>query len=395
MLVYGIKYTRHDSSWVFAEDALKGTIKGIRCAFCERPLTAQKATKDKPAHFKHQKSACKYVRIFRKIVHYFPITDYWLYGLSPAEVRLFDKLRRRRKEMNEDRFTSLHKERSNVALLGKKHPIYGYEELARTKYDTVEKLLQWKLIKITNFRLGVDMFQLSWKAKVLLGTNWSLKELYKEVTQHWENWYQRSRMSHWDDYLVKWLFNAMYDRTQDASFYLLKIIIDGKIIYKIGATILPYEKVEKWERKQLKGQGKRITIESVYFVKGISLIEPLIRLKYKKYIRQIGKQSGYFDFKNRFADFKKDLHQVTLLSVQHKEKIRIALKKAKNVGKRGKETIDEFLTKPKSQHIISYLESDKGVYSLRTIAGETGYSINTVRKVKKLWEGGEKGLAKE
>ena len=37
-------------------------------------------------------------------------------------------------------------------------------------------------------------------------------------------------------------------------------------------------------------------------VKGISLVEPLIRLKYKKYIHQIGKQSGYFDFKSKFAD---------------------------------------------------------------------------------------------
>jgi len=62
------------------------------------------------------------------------------------------------------------------------------------------------------------------------------------------------------------------------------------------------------------------------------------------------------------------------------------LKNAENVGKRGKETIAGFLAKPKSLKIISFLEDEEENWSVRSIAYETFSSINTVRKVKKLWE---------
>lgn len=178
----------------------------------------------------------------------------------------------------------------------------------------------------------------------------------------------------------------MNERVQEAYFYLLKIKLDDQILYKTGTTILPYEKVEQWEKQELKRYGRHISIEKIYYVDSVSLVEPLIRLKYKKYHYRIGYKTGYFDFKKKFIDFRKDLHQVTLLSDGHKEKIKTALKKAQNVGKRGKETTTGFLSKPKSLKIIELLEDTENDFSLRSMARMAGCSVNTIQKVKRLWE---------
>jgi len=62
------------------------------------------------------------------------------------------------------------------------------------------------------------------------------------------------------------------------------------------------------------------------------------------------------------------------------------LKKAKNVGKRGKETLTDFLAKPKSKDIIAFLEDTAKNWSLRSIAFNCDCSVNTVQKVKRLWK---------
>jgi len=178
----------------------------------------------------------------------------------------------------------------------------------------------------------------------------------------------------------------MKRRVQKAHFYLLKIELDGHIIYKTGTTTLPYEKIEKWEQKILKGHAKRVSIEQIYFVDSIALVEPFIRLKYKKYAYPIGHQLGYFDFENKYTDFRQDLHQVVLLTDFHKAKIKKGLAKATNVGKRGKESNADFLAKPKSRGIISLLEDTEEIHSIRAIARYMECSINTVRKVKAFWK---------
>jgi len=316
------------------------------------------------------------------LVHYLPLPDYWQYGLSVEELRLFNRLRRKRNLMDEDRFISYHQTKTFVLLLGNEDPIYGYDKLGKTKYDYVEKLLTWKLIKIRNHRFGVDVFELSWKAQALWATDWSLKKYYLEMVDYWESWFRRIR---WDDWTIKHLFHAMDRRMKKAHFYLLKIELDSQTIYKTGTTTLPYEKVEKWERKMLKGHAKRITIEQIYFVDSIALVEPFIHLKYKKYTYPIDHLTGYFDFKNKLADFREDLHQVILLTDFHKAKIKKGLEKAVNVGKRGAESIADFLAKPKSKDIISFLEDTEETHSIRAIARYMYCSINTVRKVKRLW----------
>jgi len=93
MLLFGEKRKPYRESLFFAEDALQGNIKGIRCPFCDVSLIARPATKEKPAHYTHRKRACKYVRHFRKLMHYFPNPDYWLYGLSKEELRIFNSYR--------------------------------------------------------------------------------------------------------------------------------------------------------------------------------------------------------------------------------------------------------------------------------------------------------------
>lgn len=385
MLIFGVKNIGYDDKWFFVEDALQGGIKGLRCPFCDTSLIAQKSTKDKPAYFKHRKRACRYVRLFRRLVHYFPFPDYWQYGLSAEEQRLFNRLRRKRVLMEDDRFISYHQTKTFVLLLGKEDPIYGFDKLGKTKHDYIEKLLQWKLIKVRNHQFGVDVFQVSWKAQALWANDWSLKKYYLETSDYWQDWYRHSR---WDDWTINHLFSAMNRRLQKAHFYLLEIKLDGHIIYKTGTTTLPYDKVEKWERKMLKGHAKRVSIQQIYFVDSISLVEPFIRLKYKKYAYPIGYLSGYFDFKNKFGDFRQDLHQVILLTNFHKAKIKKGLEKATNVGKRGKESIATFLAKPKNRDIISFLEDTEETHSVRAIARFMYCSVNTVRKVKRLWEEG-------
>ena len=383
MLLFGTKIIDYDNAWIFVEDALQEGIRGLRCPFCDTSLIAQKRTKDKPAHFKHRKRACRYVRLFRRLVHYFPIPAYWQYGLSVDELRLLNRLRRKRDLMEDGRFISYHQTKTFVLLLGREDPIYGFDKLGKTKYDYVEKLLKWKLIKIRNHQFGVDIFELSWKAQALWAKDWSLKKYYLEIVDYWESWLRYNR---WDDWTVNHLFHAMERRMQKAHFYLLKIKLDGYTIYKTGTTTLPYEKIEKWERKMLKGQAKRVSIEQIYFVDSIALAEPFIRLKYKKYAYSIDHLTGYFDFKNKLSDFRQDLHQVILLTDFHKEKIKKGLQKAVNVGKRGKENISDFLAKPKNRGIIALLEDSEETHSVRAIARYMECSINTVRKVKGLWE---------
>ena len=132
MLLFGVKNIDYNYKWIFVEDALQGGIKGIRCPFCDTSLTAQKRTKDKPAYFKHRKRACRYVRIFKRLVHYLPMPNYWLYGLSTEEKRLFNRLRRKRNLMEDDRFISYHQTKTFVLLLGKEDYINGYDKIGKT-----------------------------------------------------------------------------------------------------------------------------------------------------------------------------------------------------------------------------------------------------------------------
>lgn len=396
MLVFGLKgvkvdsdweeyedYEDYDWVWIYIEDALQEGAKNLRCPFCDVPLTAKKATKNKAAHFAHRRSACGATRQLRKYIHYLPIIDYWLYDLKPTELRLFNRLRRKRADMDEDKFISYHTHTSKVMLYGAEQALFGYKDLGTSKSDYVEKLLDRQLIKVYRHSFGVDIFELSWKSKMLWAKDWTLKQYYQEISRHWTHWLQRV---YWQDFLLDNFFRAMNRRLEDTHFYLLKIELDDKILYKTGTTILPYEEVARWEKRQLKRHGKEISIEKIYYTDSISLVEPFIRLKYKRYRYSIGHQTGYFDFKNKFADFKKDLHQVTLLSKGHKEKIKKALKTASNVGKRGKETTPGFLSKPKSLKIIELLEDTENDFSLRSMARMVGCSVNTIQKVKQLWE---------
>lgn len=388
MLVFGTKYNGGLShKWIYIEDALQGAIKGLRCPFCDTALLAKKPTKDKPAHFTHRKRACPYVRFLRRSIKYLPAPQYWLYGISLGEKRLYNKLNRQRRYMDNDKFVSDHRYQKTTHLLGKPHPYLGYEDLGKAKKDTLEKLLERKLVQIAYHEFGLDVFELSWKTKLLWDENQSLKEIYLTVKDEWAHWQKRNR---WEDWTVNALFSQADRRIKKAFFYLLKITIDDKAIYKTGTTVLAYDKVEKWEYKQLKTKRNQVNIEKIYYTDSIALIEPFIRMKYKKYIYKIGYQTGYFDFKKKYKEFKKDLHQVTLLSKQHREKIKVGLKTAKNVGKRGKETMSDFLAKPKSKDIISFLEDTEENWSLRSIAFNCDCSVNTVQKVKRLWQNEQK-----
>ncbi len=386
MLFFGEKRKPFRESLIHAEDALQGNIKGIRCPFCHVSLIARPSMKEKPAHYTHRKRACKYVRHLRKLMYYFPNPEYWLYGLTKEELRIFNRLKRRRALMETDRFISYHKTENQVLLLGKETYYGGYEDLGKAKYDTVEGLLKRKLIQLYNHSWGADVFELSWRTQFLWEVESTLKEQYLKVREDWDIWWRDSVFTHWDNFSLLWIFRSVNDRIKEASFYLLKIIVNEKILYKTGTTILPYEQLEKWERRQAKELGSKIIIEPIYFCDTISLVEPLLRLKYKKYIYKIGDKKGYFDFGNKFKDFKMDLHQVILLSDQHKEKIRASLKNNDRVGKRGKESTVAFLAKPRSKEIISFLEDPEEVHSIRAISNYTGYAINTIRKVKSLWE---------
>lgn len=390
MLIFGLKLTEiynewdYESEWIYIDDALQEGTKDLRCPFCNRVLSAKKASKNKLAHFVHRHSACGDVRRLGKLLHHLPIIDYWLYGLKDTtELRLFNRLRRKRADIDEDRFISYYTNHSNVILYGEEEPLFGYKELGKSKDDYIEKLLNWQLIKTSHYSFGANIFELTWKTKILWGTDWSLKQTYQQISLHWANWLYGG---YWGDVFLRWFFDAMSQRLREAYFYLLKINLDDKILYKTGTTILSEQKVITWEKQELKRYGRKIAIEKIYYVDSISLVEPLIRLKYKKYHYSIGHKTGYFDFKKKFSDFKKDLHQVTLLSKGHKEKIKKALKSAANVGKRGKETISGFLGKSKSQKIIALLEDTEQGLSLRAIARQVDCSINTVRKVKRLWD---------
>lgn len=153
MLVFGYKVTEvfdeweYDGEWIYIDDALQEGVTDLRCPFCDKVLTAKKATKDKLAHFVHRRSACGYVRRLRKFIHYLPIIDYWLYGLKPTtEQRLFNRLRRKRADMDDDKFISYHTDTSKVLLYGLEDPIFGFKDLGKSNGDYVEKLLDWQLM---------------------------------------------------------------------------------------------------------------------------------------------------------------------------------------------------------------------------------------------------------
>lgn len=177
------------------------------------------------------------------------------------------------------------------------------------------------------------------------------------------------------------------------NFYFLRIDLPSGTLYKSGVTSRPLpERVAEIER-DLRPLGP-ITIEPLALVKQVGYLEAYFKRKYVSYQHPLNTASGplteYFDLPpdevRAIVTALQSLMQDDATPAEpttRSERVRAGMRRAKASGKtlgrpKAPEYTDAFLQKAKSQIVVQLLRAG---HSLREIERQTGFSINTIRKV--------------
>lgn len=162
-----------------------------------------------------------------------------------------------------------------------------------------------------------------------------------------------------------------------------KQLYEHKRFYKVGITSRVVEERIGEIKTFLKKYYKNLTITALFYLDSVSFVEGYFKAKFRENRLEIGRATEYFDFEDVTAVIN-ELERLTLLTDFHKERVKEGMAKARARGKKlgrpaKKEKVARFLKKPKSKHIAMLLKEGLG---LREVQRRTGYSINTIRKVK-------------
>ncbi|XAZ81820.1 hypothetical protein A6C57_26880 (plasmid) [Fibrella sp. ES10-3-2-2] len=177
------------------------------------------------------------------------------------------------------------------------------------------------------------------------------------------------------------------------NFYFLRIDLPSGTLYKSGVTSRPLpERVAEIER-DLRPLGP-VTIEPLALVKQAGYLEAYFKRKYVSYQHPLNTVSGplteYFDLPpdevGAIVTALQSLMQDDATPAEpmtRSERVRAGMRRAKASGKtlgrpKAPERTDAFLQKSKSQIVVQLLRAG---HSLREIERQTGFSINTIRKV--------------
>ena len=193
--------------------------------------------------------------------------------------------------------------------------------------------------------------------------------------------------------IEKDMLKSMIKRFEGLTLYFAQLSLalptSNETVYKIGVTSRSVgermDEVRQHVAKRLKIQKDDVTIDIVKAIKGVGVVEQYFIGKHRKQrLRVDGKDFGmeYFMFSDKDVKaIKKELHDLYLVSDEHKERTKKAMK-GKDT-RRGKGKVP-FMEKPKSVAIARLINEGA---SLREVARRIGCSINTVRKVNEELKG--------
>ena len=216
------------------------------------------------------------------------------------------------------------------------------------------------------------------------------------------------------------LYRAQLKRLLNRSLYYLRVVADGKTLFKIGVTARNVEERIEEIRADLRPHFQSVDIKLIDCWKHRGSVEHYFKHRHRQFGFAVGAMTEFFAFPDAQAKrVQRDLRTMgskelvwaerELLADQlsniereldgnrrdydrYEQERRRALaistgmRRAKrwgnNIGRpKGQENSDAFLNKPKSRAIAKAL--DEG-HSLRMTAQLCGASVNTVRKVKQL-----------
>jgi hypothetical protein len=176
------------------------------------------------------------------------------------------------------------------------------------------------------------------------------------------------------------------------NFYFLRIELPTGTLYKSGITSRPlHERIAEITR-DLQPLNV-LSIEPLAIVEQAGHLEAYFKRKYTTSRQSLSVKNGslteYFAFSTdeleTICEALKSLspQQPKLQILSRSERIRMGMRRVQQTGKsigrpKASEQVDAFLSKPKSQRIVQLLNQGQ---ALREIERQTGYSINTIRKV--------------
>jgi len=173
---------------------------------------------------------------------------------------------------------------------------------------------------------------------------------------------------------------------QQFTLYFLEVRADTGNYHKIGITGRTVDDRLKEVEQDARKLGN-VTVSIRNQVKGYAFLETFFKRKYADHHIEFRAHTEYFTLPaDVLKEIETDLGRLEYLSLDRIGKIKAGMQKAKDAGKQiGRPAKEEkaaaFLRKPKSQEIAALLDQD---LSLRKIQRQTGYSINTIRKVNSL-----------
>ncbi|MBO0936419.1 hypothetical protein J2I47_07650 [Fibrella sp. HMF5335] len=193
-------------------------------------------------------------------------------------------------------------------------------------------------------------------------------------------------------------FERTLSRFISFNFYFLRVGLPSGTLYKSGVTSRPLpERLVEIER-DLRSLGP-VTIEPLAHVKQVGYLEAYFKRKYAPYQHALSTASGplteYFDLPpDEVTDIVIALRSLMRDDVApaepttRSERVRAGMRRAQASGKmlgrpKAPERTDAFLQKTKSQTITQLLQAG---HSLREIERQTGFSINTIRKVNETFK---------
>lgn len=178
-------------------------------------------------------------------------------------------------------------------------------------------------------------------------------------------------------------FEREHARFQRFTLYFLAIQRRGATYHKIGITGRTVAaRLKEIEQEARKLGDVTLTIRNQ--IKGYAFLETFFKRKYADYHIDFGAHTEYFGLpEDVLKEIDADLSRLEFFSLDRVGKIKAGMQAAKAAGKQiGRPAREEqaaaFLRKPKSQEIAALLKQGLGI---REIQRQTGYSINTIRKV--------------